>query len=145
MRKHYHNSNYGMKVEKFVVPTLAEIINLFDKLRRNGRIFRVDFIKREDGSTRTMLCRFGVKKHLKGGKATYDAGDKGLFFVYDTNKQGPRSFAIDNVVCVKSGGVVYWFNAGKVEPGTYPADILEENGIRTIPASTSPLLEPMTA
>ena len=41
----------------------------------NGKYFTVEFLK-ADNSLRTMNCRTKVKKHLKGGIATYDAKDK---------------------------------------------------------------------
>ena len=137
--------NYGHPVEKALVPTLAEIINLFDKLRRSGKVFRVDFIKRTDGSVRTMICRFGVKKYLKGGKKAYDSGDKGLFTVYEFGK-GYRSITIDNLILLKTAGVVYYFNT-KVEPGEYmySNDNYHIFRPRTIPASTSPIIVPLEA
>jgi len=135
----YHNNNYGRKVEKFVVPTLAETINLFDKLRRSGQVFRADFIKRTTGEWRTMVCRCGVKKYLKGGKAAYNFGDKGLLSVFEFGK-GYRSITLDNLACIKTGGVIYWFNV-PLDPGTYSTEIFDDitEGARTLPAYTTPL------
>jgi hypothetical protein len=141
MKKYSYNC--GRPVEKFVVPTLAETINLFDRIRKSGMVFRADFVKRTTGETRTMICRCGVKKYLKGGKAAYNFGEKGLLPVYDWNRQGYRSIPIDNIYCIKFGGIVYWLNVDHVlEYGQYPVDLFNdiEEG-RTIPASTSPLLE----
>jgi len=138
MKKTY-SYNSGRPVDKFVVPTLAQTINLFDKLRRSGKVFRVDFIKRGDGSMRTMVCRFGVKKYLKGGKKAFDAGDKGLFTVWEFGK-GYRSITIDNLELVKVGGVAYLFNTNRV-PGESSAEGMYNFGSRTIAASTSPLYE----
>ena len=38
----------------------------------NGRFVSVTFIKK-DGTERTMLCRLGVTKYLKGGTSKLDA------------------------------------------------------------------------
>lgn len=40
-------------------------------LESHGKFVTVRFIKK-DGSVRTMLCRTGVKKYLKGGVSTLD-------------------------------------------------------------------------
>ena len=141
MRQKYHNNNYGMKVEKLIVPTLAQTINLFDKLRRSGKIFRVNFTKRTTGENRTMICRFGVTKHLKGGKLGYDAGNKGLFTVWSFDKQGYRSITIDNINFVKVGGTVYLMNT-EIPVGDYSestAEVFSTRGMRTVPSATSPL------
>ena len=36
-----------------------------------NKIFSVEFTKK-DGTLRKMVCRLGVKKHLKGGELGYD-------------------------------------------------------------------------
>jgi hypothetical protein len=45
-------------------------------------IFTVDFIKK-DGTLRTMNCRLGVTRHLKGGELGYNAAKKNLLPVFD--------------------------------------------------------------
>lgn len=137
-----YSYNCGRPVQKVVVPTLAEAINLFDKLRKTGKIFRVDFVKRTNGENRTMVCRFGVGKHTKGGKRRYDACDKGLFLVWDFNKQGYRMITIDNMICLKTGGVVYWFDDSILVANKYDVPVTTNIGDlkgRTLPAFTSPL------
>ena len=138
-----YSYNCGRPVEKIVVPSLAQTINLFDKLRTTGKVFRVDFVKRTTGETRTMVCRFGVKKGLRGGKKAYDAGDKGLFTVWDFGK-GYRSITIDNIIFVKTGGVVYYLNTD-TPPGEYPADMVHEIDGRTIAAVNHPMQQRETA
>ena len=146
MKKRNYSYNCGRPIEKVVVPTMAEVINLFDKLRASKQVFRVDFLKRTTGEMRTMVCMFGVTKHLKGGKKAYDAGDKGLFTVWSFDRQGYRSITIDNIRCVKTGGTLYYFDVPEIFKGKkYEADLLEREGIRTIPAQTSPLLRNMPA
>lgn len=140
-----YSYNCGRPVEKFVVPTLAETMNLINKLKSNHRVFRADFLKRTTGEMRTMLCMFGVKKHLKGGKAAYHFGDKGLLSVFDINKQAYRSIPIDNIRLIKSAGIVYLLN-NSLPAGAYdPTGFYEEYpNHRTVPASTSPLQVALT-
>lgn len=135
-----HSYNYARPVEHVVVPTLAQIINLFDKLRKSGKVFRVDFVKRTTGEARTMVCRFGVKKYLKGGQRSFDAGDKGLFTVYEFGK-GYRSITIDNLLILKTGGIVYVFST-TLKPGTYRWN---RDPYKAFPARTSPMYQVETA
>ncbi len=44
----------------------------------NGAIFNVKFIKRTTGELRSMTCRLGVQKHLKGGKKGFSDKAKDL-------------------------------------------------------------------
>ena len=60
----------------------------FRALVKDGQIFSVEFIKRTDGSLRHMVCRLGVKKHLKGGSAAYDAKEHDLLTVFDMERAG---------------------------------------------------------
>lgn len=91
-------------------------------------IFSVDFIKK-DGSARTMTCRLGVTKHLKGGELPFDPIEKGLLPVYDmeaaaklgfeASKQGDnarkemskayRMINLDTVTELRANGQVYRF------------------------------------
>jgi hypothetical protein len=52
--------------------------------KSNGRFFTVMFTKRTDQKIRTMTCRTGVKKNLKGGEPAYNFAEKDLIPVYDT-------------------------------------------------------------
>ena len=133
-----YSYNCGRPVEKLIVPTLAESVNLFNKIRNSGKVFRADFIKRGNGKMRTMVCRCNVKKYLKGGKASYHFGDKGLLSVFEFGN-GYRSIAIDNLHRIKFGGVVYLFNT-EADAGHYPVEhnFAQDYG-RTYPASNSPM------
>jgi hypothetical protein len=73
----------------------------------NGAIFGVDFVKRTTGEVRKMTARLGVKKHLKGGVAAYDAAAKDLIFVYDITAEGYRTIALDAIKAVRFGGEQY--------------------------------------
>lgn len=64
---------------------------------KNGRIFSIKFLKRSDGTERTMVCRTGVKKFLKEGEPAYDPKDHNLIWVYDMVKKGYRSIPKDGV------------------------------------------------
>lgn len=65
-----------------------------------GKFFTVEFIKRTTGEIRTMNCRMGVTKHLKGGSKGYSAKQHKLVTVYDVQKQGYRSIALEGVIKV---------------------------------------------
>lgn len=69
-------------------------------------IFSVTFEKRS-GGTRTMVCRRGVTKHLKGGVSAYSFSDKGLVSVYDVQKCGYRCFGIESVISIRANGKEY--------------------------------------
>ena len=94
----------GIKIKTAIVPRwrLAQIIK-----QTNGKFFKVLFIKRTNGEYRSMLCRTGVKKHLKGGSLRYDASTLKLINVYDINKKGYRSINLETLVSAKIGGVEY--------------------------------------
>ena len=55
----------------------------------NGAFFSVDFITKS-GEKRTMTCRLGVTKHLKGGQLAFDPTQYGYQVVYDTTVGGYR-------------------------------------------------------
>ena len=70
----------------------------------NGRFFSVVFIKK-DGTTRTMVARLGVTKHLKGGQCTLDKAQ--YIIAYDMEKCAYRSINRDTIVSCKLDGVEY--------------------------------------
>ena len=74
---------------------------------QDGTIFSVDFIKRTTGEERHMVCRLGVKAHLKGGVKKFDDKEKNLLTVYDVQKNGYRSIPLDAIIRVKIHGKVY--------------------------------------
>ena len=61
-----------------------------------GKIFSVTFTKK-NGETREMICRKGVKKHLKGGKLMFDPNEKGLAVVFDMKKNAYRMININTL------------------------------------------------
>lgn len=66
-------------------------------------IFTVVFEKRTTGELRTMTCRRGVRKGLKGGKSTI-ASHAELKSVYDMVAKGYRCFDIEQVVMIRAEG-----------------------------------------
>ncbi len=70
----------------------------------DGKIFSVTFVKRTTGEIRTMTCRLGVTKHLKGGDKAYSPKDYDLVTVFDMQKQGYRSIPIDAILDLKIKG-----------------------------------------
>ena len=70
----------------------------------NGRFVSVTFIKK-DGTERTMLCRLGVTKHLKGGESKLNADQ--YLTVFDVQKEAYRAINRDTIVSVKLAGTTY--------------------------------------
>lgn len=85
--------------------TVQELI----ELTKNGNIFSVQFVKK-DGTLREMVCRLGVKKHLKGGTLNYDAKSRGLLPVFDMQKQAYRMINTKTLISAKINGVNYDIN-----------------------------------
>jgi hypothetical protein len=67
-----------------------------------GKFFTVVFTKK-DGTVRTMNCRTGVKKHLKGGVSTLDASK--YLTVYDLQSEGYRAVNYSTIQAVTCNGV----------------------------------------
>lgn len=72
------------------------------KAGENGRIFSVKFVKRTNNEIRTMNCRLGVTKHLKGGEQGYDPKDHNLITVWDLQKKAYRSINLETVFALNS-------------------------------------------
>jgi len=70
----------------------------------NGRFVSVTFIKK-DGTERSMLCRLGVTKHLKGGESKLNADQ--YLTVFDVQKEAYRAINRDTIVSVKLAGATY--------------------------------------
>lgn len=94
------------------VETVAKIIR-----EQEGKAVTVTFIRRTDnketgakaGDKRTMNCRLGVKKHLKGGELKYNPADYDLLTTFDMQKKDYRCISLDAVVSVVAAGVEYSF------------------------------------
>ena len=68
------------------------------------RIFSATFTKK-DGSERKMICKLGVKKHLKGGKKTYDTDAANHLTVYSLDSKGYRTINLNTLKSIKCGKV----------------------------------------
>ena len=82
-----------------------DILPLLEKNKSN--IFSVVFLKK-DGSIRRMLCRFGVKKHLKGGKLAFDPRERKLLVVFDMQKEAYRMINLETISNITMKGVDYY-------------------------------------
>jgi len=71
-----------------------------------SKIFSVVFEK-IDGTLREMICRLGVKKHLKGGELSYDPEEKNYLVVFDMQSEGYRTININTLKKIKFEGVTY--------------------------------------
>jgi hypothetical protein len=92
----------------------SRTINGFNRINlrnlvQDGQIFSVEFIKRTTGELRRMVCRLGVKKHLKGGTAAYDAKEHNLLTVFDMEKNGYRSIPVEAVLSLTVHGQTFRF------------------------------------
>lgn len=68
-----------------------------------GNFFRVCFVKK-DGTTREMIARFGVKKHLKGGELKYNPESLNYLTVFDVQKKAYRTINMNNLIFLKYNG-----------------------------------------
>jgi hypothetical protein len=70
----------------------------------NGRFVSVVFVKK-DGTERSMLCRLGVTKHLKGGESKLNADQ--YLTVFDVQKEAYRAINKETILSVKLAGTTY--------------------------------------
>ena len=100
------------KIKKVKVVTFSEAITLFDELKKTGKTFRVDFIKKSTGKVRTIVGRFGVVKYLVNPanrkRKTYRKPSY-LLTVFEWGNSY-RSFSMDNILTIKKGDTLYTFN-----------------------------------
>ena len=82
-----------------------KILNLLTDNKNS--IFSVVFLKK-DGTIRKMLCRFGVKKHLKGGKLAFNPLERALLVVFDMQKEAYRMVNLNTISNIKMKGVEYY-------------------------------------
>ena len=81
-----------------------DILNL---LKENKNLmFSVVFLKK-NGELRPMNCMLGVKKHLKGGKLSYNPGERNNLIVYDLQKDGYRTINLDTLISINMKGEEY--------------------------------------
>ena len=85
------------------------IYDLIDSLVSSGKIFSANFTK-ADGSQRTMSCRVGVQKDLKGKGLQYDRRKARNLIVWDMNANGYRTIKTDRLNWIRIEGDTYTFN-----------------------------------
>lgn len=106
-------------------------LDQFMEKTASGQLFTVDFVKRGDGSIRTMNCRRGVSKGVKGVGQAYKPSDHNLLTVYDMQKLDPsaahnkgktqeemqkgafRNINLDALVALRMEGKAFNWDAGK--------------------------------
>lgn len=71
-----------------------------------GRIVSVYF-KKSDGSMREMVCRRGVKRHLRGGSLPYDPKVRNLLPVFDMRAREYRMVNLGTLVSFCIGGETF--------------------------------------
>lgn len=77
------------------------IINLV-----GNKFFTITFVKK-DGTLRKMNARLGVKKHLKGGKKSYNPDEFNYLTVFDLKKKQYRTVNLNTVKELVSKGIKY--------------------------------------
>lgn len=113
------------KVENIQVMKLSEAMALLNELRKTGKTFRIDFVKKSTGKVRTMVCRFGVTKHLTTPFGTRKRRVRpiDILTVYEWGV-GYRSLGIDNIILIKKGNTAHLFtNLNNYEVSGIPAPI----------------------
>ena len=68
----------------------------------NGKMVTVSFIK-QDGTTRVLNGRLGVKKYLKGGKLNTNTDE--YISIYDVKNKGYRSVNRNTIVALRMQGI----------------------------------------
>lgn len=71
-----------------------------------NKIFSAIFTKK-DGTERKILCRLGVKKHLKGGVKKYDTESLNYLTVYSLDSRGYRTLNLNTIKQLKANGNTY--------------------------------------
>lgn len=84
------------------------IFTIIESLVSTGKIFSATFTK-ADGSERTMSCRVGVQKNLKGVGLKYDTRKAHNLVVWDMNANGYRTIKTDRLKSIRIEGETYNF------------------------------------
>ena len=130
-----YSNNTGQPVKKVLVPNLSQTLRLFNSLHSSGKVFRIDF-KKKNGELRTMVCRCGVHSKTNGKGMAYNPMDKGLMTVYEFGK-GYRTVNLDTISFIKHEGVGYLMNS-LLPFGEHSKTMFSQLG-KTLRARTSPM------
>jgi len=102
-----------MSTKTYSYPTIkvtpAIQMQLFKQLRVSGHFFKAVFIKKTNQEMRTMICRFGVKKHVNGKGLKFDPLSKGYLPVWDTEKLGYRMLNLNTLLLIHYAEKTYQF------------------------------------
>ncbi len=81
--------------------------NLKEVLARQGnQMFRATFVK-QNGRTRDMVARHGVKNHLRGGVNTTESSDRPYVTLFDMHTKDYRNINLHTMKEVKIRGCVF--------------------------------------
>ena len=72
----------------------------------NGKIFSAVFTKK-DGEKRTMVCRQGVAKYVKGVGLKFKPEERDLIGVFDMHKKAYRFINAKTLEQIKVKGITY--------------------------------------
>ncbi|MAO21140.1 MAG: hypothetical protein CMJ25_10355 [Phycisphaerae bacterium] len=89
-------------MKELLYKTIAE-------LTKSGKLFSASFTK-ANGEERTMVCRVGVQKDLKGKGLSYDPRKARNLIVWDMNANGYRTIKTDRLNWIQVEGSKYNFN-----------------------------------
>ena len=92
-----------MNVENLAVAEITEVMN---GLKKSGKFFSVDFIKK-DGSFRRMICRFGVTSYQTTGKPSTTAHIEKYCTVFDLQKMQYRNINKETMKAINMAGKRY--------------------------------------
>ena len=79
---------------------------ILNKIQKRSSFYSITYLKK-DNTERKAVAHPNVKKHLKGGKATYNASNPDNIGYYDLGAKGYRSFNIDRLKKIKFAGTTY--------------------------------------
>ena len=74
--------------------------------KAKGKIFSAVFTKK-DGQKRTMVCRQGVAKYVKGVGLKFKPEERDLIGVFDMHKKAYRFISVKTLEQIKVKGITY--------------------------------------
>lgn len=77
------------------------------KKKHYQNFFVVEFLKRENSELRRMICRFGVRKHVKGVGLKFKPKEHHLMTCFDVQKKSYRMISLERLVSLQIEGKLY--------------------------------------
>lgn len=93
-----------MLLKEIITLPKEQLLEKIEELKSTKKFFTVWFIKK-DGTERKLTGRFGVTKHLAGGKTTIPE-DK-YYIIFDMAKKDYRAVNKETIFKLKTKGEVY--------------------------------------